>query len=91
MPDGLPYPDQILYLSLRMLYDQYKKGIVGRDMAAREKRKLLAEHECLKYRERMGEHWVELIKRTDIARCEYRKNRTLENADKLIRAIDGGE
>ena len=23
MPDGLSYPDQILYLELRMLYNQY--------------------------------------------------------------------
>jgi hypothetical protein len=37
------------------------------------------------------EQCAEIIKKTEIARAEYRKNRTLENADKLISAIEGGK
>ena len=45
MPEKLEYPDQILYLSLRMLYAQLKQGIVDRPTAVREKKKLMQEYE----------------------------------------------
>ena len=89
MPDGLSYPDQILYLSLRMLYAQYFKKIIDRETATKEKKKLLDEYRCYQYREEMGNHWVEIIRLTDLARCDYKKNRTLENADKLVEIIEG--
>ena len=38
MPDGLSYPDQILYLELRMLYHQYYQKIIGRETATKEKK-----------------------------------------------------
>lgn len=89
MPDGLSYPDQILYLSLRMLYAQYFKKIIDRETATKEKKKLLDEYRCYQYREEMGNHWVEIIRLTDLARCDYKKNRTLENADRLVEIIEG--
>lgn len=89
MPDGLGYPEQILYMCLRMLYDQYRKKIIDREVAAREKKKLLDEYRIYKFREQMGDEWVAQIKQTELARAEYRKNRTLENADKLLGSIDG--
>ena len=89
MPDGLSYPDQILFLSLRMLYAQKRSRIIDRDTAVIEKKKLLDEYRLNQFREQMGEEWVEQIKLTEIARAEYRKNRTLENADKLVEIIEG--
>ena len=89
MPKGLSYPDQILYLELRMLYRQYYKKIIDRETATKEKKKLLDEYRCYQYREEMGNHWVEIIRLTDLARCDYKKNRTLENADRLIEIIEG--
>ena len=53
----------------------------------REKKKLLKEYEAYKYADQMGKQWVRVIKDTEIARSEYRKNRTLENADKLLATI----
>lgn len=88
MPNGIPFPDQILYLSLRSLYDQYKKGVVNREMASREKKKLLMEYEACKFRELMGEVWVQIIKETELARAECRKNPCPESAKKLIEAIE---
>ena len=38
MPNGLSYPDQILYLSLLMLYRQYYQKIIERDTATKEKK-----------------------------------------------------
>lgn len=89
MPDGLSYPDQILYLSLRMLYAQYFKKLIDRETATKEKKKLIDEYKCYQYREEMGNHWVEVIRLTDLARCDYKKNRTLENADRLVEIIEG--
>lgn len=89
MPDGLSYPDQILYLELRMLYRQYFQKAINRETATKEKKKLLDEYRCYQYREEMGNHWVEIIRLTDLARCDYKKNRTLENADRLVEIIEG--
>ena len=89
MPDALSYPDQILYLELRMLYRQYFQKVIDRETATKEKKKLLDEYRCCQYREEMGNHWVEIIRLTDLARCDYKKNRTLENADRLVEIIEG--
>jgi len=81
----------VLYLSFRMLYAQLRQGVIDRDTAVREKRKLLKEYEGYKFVDQMGKEWVDAIKKTEMARAAYRKNRTLENADKLLIAIDGGD
>lgn len=89
MPDGLSYPDQILYLSLRMLYAQYFKKVIDRETATKEKKKLLDEYRCYQFREKMGDEWVEIIRLTDLARADYKKNPCHENAMKLIEIIEG--
>lgn len=89
MPKGLEYPDQILFLELRLLYDSYKRKMIDRDTATREKVELLRTHEAHKIVEKMGEEWVDQIKRTELARATYRKDKTIENADKLVAAIEG--
>lgn len=90
MPTGMEYPDQILFLELRLLYDSYKRKIIDRDTATREKVELLRTYEAHKIVDNMGKEWVDQIKRTETARAEYRKNKTIENADKLLACIEGG-
>ena len=41
MPKGLEYPDQILFLELRLLYDSYKRKLIDRETATQEKVELL--------------------------------------------------
>lgn len=89
MPDALEYPDQVLFLELRMLYEQYKKGIVDKPTAIREKKRLLDNYRVYKFNDQMGKEWVEQIKLTELARAAYLKDRTLENADKLVALIEG--
>lgn len=89
MPDGLEYPDQILFLELRMLYDQYGKGLLDRTTAMKEKRKLLETYRVHQFNDQMGKEWTQQIRLTEVARASYRKERTLENADKLLAAIEG--
>ncbi len=91
IPDNCTgYPNHVLYLELRNLYSQLRQGIIDRPTGIREKKRLLEEYRVYSFREKMGKQWVDVIKKTDLARCEYRKNRTLENADKLVCTIEGG-
>ena len=89
MPNGLEYPDQILFLQLRLLYDSYKRKLIDRDTATREKVVLLRTYEAHKIVDKMGKEWVDQIKRTELARAEYRKDKTIENADKLLACVEG--
>lgn len=89
MPKGLEYPDQILFLELRILYDSYHNKLIDRDAATREKIELLRTYEAHKIVENMGKEWVDQIKRTELARAEYRKSKTIENADKLLACVEG--
>lgn len=91
MPKGLEYPDQILFLELRLLYDSYKRKLIDREKATQEKVELLKTYEAHKIADKMGKEWVEQIKRTELARAEYRKNKTIENADKLLACVEGGK
>lgn len=89
MPKGLSYPDQILYLELRMLYHQYYKKIIDRETATKEKKKLLDEYRIYKFQYELGNQCVETIRLTELARADYRKNPCHENAMKLIEIIEG--
>lgn len=89
MPKGMEYPDQILYLQLRLLYDTYKRGIIDRETAKGEKAELLREHRAHKIVDDCGKEWVSTIKETELARAAYRKNPCHENAMKLIETIEG--
>lgn len=91
LPGGLEYPDQVLYLCLRSLYNQVRRGIVTRETAILEKKKLLDEYRVYKFNDEMGKQWTAQIKKTELARAAYRKERTLENADRLLIAIEGRE
>lgn len=89
LPDNLGYADQVMYLSLRLLYATYRKGIIDREQAVREKKRLLDEYRIYKYREEMGEQWVEQIRLTELARSEFQKNPTVENGMKLVLILEG--
>ena len=89
MPDGLSYPDQILYMELRMLYHQYYQKVIDRETATKEKKKLLDEYRVNQFREELGKQWVEVTRLTELARSDYRKNPCHENAMKLIEIIEG--
>lgn len=89
MPHNLMFPDQLMYQSLALLYARYRLKLISREQASVEKKQLLREHENAIFFWGLGKRWSEIIKKTEIARAEYRKNRTLENADRLLSSIDG--
>lgn len=89
MPDDLQWYDRQLFLMLRTLYWQYKNGIVDRETASREKKKLLKDRDFQLFQDNLTKDFAQKIMDTDAARSEYRKNRTLENADAVILAFEG--
>ena len=89
LPDDLGYPEQVLYLELRMLYEQYRNKIIDRDAATREKKRLLDEYRIYSYQEKMEKEWVEIIRLTELYRAEFRKNPSIETAWKLVNVIEG--
>ena len=91
MPKGLEYPDQILFLELRLLYDSYRRKLIDRETATREKVELLRNYEANRIGENAVKECANLIKRTELARASYRKNKTIENADKLLACAEGGK
>lgn len=89
MPDGLCGADQQMFLELRLLYDSYKRGIVDRETAKKEKAKMLVEYRANLVMDSLARHWAQQHLKTEQARQTYRKNRTLENADAIILAFEG--
>ena len=89
MPDGLEWYDRQMFLQLRILYYQYKNGIIDRNTAKREKRKMVSDYEHQKWQSDLVKFVSSKIKATEQARQAYRKNRTLENADAIILAFEG--
>jgi hypothetical protein len=89
MPDDLEWYDRQLFLMLRTLYWQYKQGIVDRETASREKRKLLDDRDFQLFQDNFTKDIAKKIIDTEQARQAYRKNRTLENADAIILAFEG--
>lgn len=89
MPDNMDSCDQTNFLKLRLLYDSYKRGILTREIAKKEKAKIVREYEFDRKMNELGIRWVTLLGETEKARTEYRKKRTIENADKLLFCIEG--
>lgn len=95
MPDGLNLLDQYMFLSLRLLYSSHKKGEISREVGHIEKGKLMHQYDVaknrLKFEEIKAESFSTQRMRIESAANAYAKNRTLENADRLYKALYGIE
>ena len=89
MPDGLRFSDQHCYLSLRMLYQQYRNCVIDRETARNEKRKILNTYEYDLMWENIADGFIKNRDNSELARAEYRKNHCHENAVKIIESIEG--
>ena len=89
MPDGLRFSGQHYYLGLRMLYHQYKQGVVDRETASREKRKLLKTYEYDLMWEEIADGFIKQRNNSETSRADYRKKPCHENAVKIIESIEG--
>lgn len=89
MPNGLDYADQIMYQQLRLLYNSVRNGIISREIAVREKKQFLTEYKKNKSGVKSMQGYIDYINSTCVARTNYTKNRTLENADNIVKALEG--
>lgn len=83
--------DGYLYLALYALYTAYYAGQVTRDYAADAKRRFYGMYEQQqtehKHAARCWDHACKLWNRIDSAAAAYRKEKTIDNADRLYSAI----
>lgn len=89
MPQGLKYHDQMTFQRLRSLYHAYKQQIVSKEVASREKIEILRERDNLKFMCDLFEENVEMTKRTELIRAEYRRSKSLDAADRLCDILEG--
>ena len=54
MPEGLKFPDMVMYQALAALYGRYRMKTITRDRASFEKKALLSEYEALNFKWSLG-------------------------------------
>lgn len=90
LPDNMSLADIKAYEALRLLYYSYRKGIVSREKAKREKEDIAGKWVLEKSEEEFANRNNKALEyRIGKASEEYVKNRTLENADNLYAAFYG--
>lgn len=91
IPEGLSGPEITAFLQLRLLYANFRAGAIDREAGAREKVKIADVYRSEKFRDDRLQNWFKARNATDFARIEYAKNRTLENADKIVEALESSK
>lgn len=90
-PDGLNATDWLLWYMLRDIYRDFKFGKLDAEKGAERKNEALAIWERENFNREQDKdainRAVDLWNRVELAGSEYRQNRTIENADKLMEAI----
>lgn len=90
MPDGLKLPEQLLFLTLRELYKNYRSGAVNKDRAKREKSKIMAAYNGLVFEQRVIDHHLAIRERIrkemgNIYKCGC------SDCQRMARILDGIE
>lgn len=93
MPDGLRLYEQQAYQSLVLLYSRYFRKEIAREQASLEKKQIKRQLELAykddNFRDNLCYHHEKLMKMTETAKTQCRKNPTPENAVKLCDVLDG--
>lgn len=89
LPSGLKYPEQLLFLRFRYLYAYAKIVQMPPEQGKREKQKVLEQYVLDAFNSDLLDRHVALWKSMEAAVSAYRKNKTIENADKLLANLEG--
>lgn len=93
LPDTASAADRALHATVRLLYWQHKAGYLSVEEGKRLKQRAIVRYrdnvKTQEWATRQQLYIAELWKRVENAANEYRKNRTVENADKLMEALYG--
>lgn len=81
-PSDATNDELIEYLFFKALYQSNAEGVLDRNTCTALKRDFLFGRKC-------WDRAAERYRKTELAFSEYRKNRTIENADKAVASWDG--
>lgn len=87
MPDLRSQADILAYQSFRSLYEFAGRVQMAPEQGKREKAQIVDAHRINKFLEDMQEETNQMWKRIELAASEYRKNPSIEAADRLLKAI----
>lgn len=92
MPTGLSWREVAEYIAFRALYWAFRHNAIKREDASQYKKELVAAlngaEGCYEFERRCWESAGKRYKDMEASITAYRKERTLENADKIIEAWD---
>lgn len=88
MPGGLKTHEQLLFLTLRELYNNFRSGAVNRERGRREKQSILTAYEQLKFENSLFEEHVKLRHRLEYEIGSLHKC-GCETCRKVARVFDG--
>jgi hypothetical protein len=90
MPEDLPIHEQLLFLTFRLLYQNYNSGAVNKERAKREKQLILKSYDLLMLDVRIMEQSKAIRKRMGYNIYKLR-NCGCDNCKKLLDMFDGLE
>ena len=90
LPDNLAMPEQWLYLSLRMLYREYRSGAIEKEQAGQEKRKLIDEYKLMMLHHRAYTQASDRVNRYSHILTDAEKS-GCEICKKIVKIFDGRE
>lgn len=90
VPDDLELPEQLLLLTLRELYSNYKAGAVERERAKREKQRILLAYRALRVSYEISNEHAKIRRRLEQNMYELHKC-DCPNCRKLLRIFHGVE
>lgn len=87
MPELLSQAQCVLFQAFRNLYDYAKRVQMPPEQGRREKHEIMRSYKVNRFLEEVEESTVQMWKRIEIAAANYAKSPSVENADKLYKAI----
>ncbi|MBR2132255.1 MAG: hypothetical protein IJ955_06920 [Oscillospiraceae bacterium] len=93
MPDRLPLVDQLAFTTMRNIYTAYHQKRITREVAVAEKKRVRRSYEQMRdkvtFESQLAKKQADLFVAVEQHSSAYRKDRTLENADRLMQTIYG--
>jgi len=93
IPPNLTIEEEVFCLRMCRLYEKFKRGEMNTESARLEKQKEIKKYnDSIKMREFRAKqtlHTTAMWKEIESTSSAYRLNKTIENVDKLVDAIDG--
>ena len=90
MPEGLRLAEIWLFQAMRNLYREFQRGKISQEAGKRERVQLMNSYRTASSMQSIWAESLERKKDAESAVNKYRRNPTIENADKAINALYGG-